>query len=776
MSTSDQQLAIALKVAKCGIWDWYIPEEKVFYGPNYYRIAGYEPNEFPHSFEEWEKRVHPDDVSITKKTIQQYLAGELNTFTSEFRFKTKSGNWMWLLSQGEVTERDEKGNPTRFIGLHIDITQSKNTEIAFQKERSLSTSLINTAQLMILIMDIEGRISRINPFMENITGYKEAEVKGKDWFDTFLPPADHTELRTMFRDAIAGIGVSEKINSIVTKDGRELVVEWYSKTLKDTNGVIIGLLSAGIDISERKVAEKALQESESTFRKLFEDSSDPILLINDSGVFVECNQAALDLLKMTKEQFIFLSPAKISPQLQPDGRRSDEAALEMIAIAHSKGKCRFDWTCINSEKVEFIVEVSLIPITIKGEKMFHASWRDITDRKRAEAERLDLEAQLRQKYKMEAVGVMAGGMAHNFNNNLSIILGNLELTKMKLSPQSHLGEYLDNARTAILRSRDLIKQIMIYSRKDKQHLAPLELSSTIGKFNALLKSTIPSSVTLQQTIHPDSCKTNILANVSQIQEILLNLCNNAVHAMDEQGKLTINLETVELKQQQIPAHCSCTPGFYLHLSVQDTGCGIAPEIQDKIFDPFFTTKEVHEGTGMGLSTVQGIMEQLQGIIAVESHVGQGTTFHLYFTPIDATVEASPAETPTDLPQGTEHILFVDDDEMLATIAHQMLSAKGYQVTMMTDSQQALKLFSANADNFHLVITDQTMPGITGKELILAIKQQRPDIPTIICTGYSSKVDENEARKLGINAFLMKPLTLPELLQTVRWVLDTEAKR
>jgi len=398
---------------------------------------------------------------------------------------------------------------------------------------------------------------------------------------------------------------------------------------------------------------------------------------------------------------------------------------------------------------------------------------DITKRKQAEAEHRELESQLRQKYKMEAVGVMAGGMAHNFNNNLSIILGNIELTKMKLPNHPEVGRFLDNAKIGVLRSRDLISQIMTYSRKEEQHKAPLQLSEVIDEVIAMLKLTIPSSVYLQQKLSPASIPVYIQANASQIQEILLNLCNNAVHAMDEQGNLTIALDDVQLEQQQIPVHSSCSPGHYLCLSVQDAGCGMTPETQQKIFDPFFTTKELHEGTGMGLSSVHGIMEQLQGMIVVESHVVQGTTFKLYFPVIEATVEDDSALTPADLPRGKERILFVDDDEILATMTHTLLTEMGYHVTLMTDSQEAIKLFAANANSFDLLITDQTMPGLTGKELIQEIKQIRPDIFTIICTGYSSKIDEDKAKDLGINAFLMKPVDLPELLQTVRRVLDRD---
>ena len=397
--------------------------------------------------------------------------------------------------------------------------------------------------------------------------------------------------------------------------------------------------------------------------------------------------------------------------------------------------------------------------------------RDITNRIQAEQERRELEAQLRQKYKMDSVGVMAGGMAHNFNNNLSIILGNVQLLKMKLPPDTELGGYLENAQIAVLRSRDLIQQILTYSRQESKDKTLIELPLVIDETLQLLNSTLPSTINLQKRISSESHNLSISADPSQIQECLINLCNNAMQAMDEKGDLLISLEIVELKQQDIPAHYNSKPGKYAKLSVQDNGSGMSPETMDKIFDLFFTTKQVDEGTGVGLSTVQGIVTQHAGLIKVESVLEKGSTFELCFPVIAQPKTTAPSPLSSALPGGTEKILFIDDDEDLANLGEMMLSEMGYQVTMMTESQKALKLITSNPDHFDLVITDQTMPQLTGKELIQKLKQIRPDLQTIICTGHSSKVDKAEAQKLGADAFLMKPLDMSVLLQTIRLVLD-----
>lgn len=400
------------------------------------------------------------------------------------------------------------------------------------------------------------------------------------------------------------------------------------------------------------------------------------------------------------------------------------------------------------------------------------SVRDITERKIAEEQKEELEILLRQKFKMEAVGTMAGGIAHNFNNNLSIILGNVELSQLKTN-NSEINDLLSNAKIAVMRSRDLVSQIMTYSRQGDYAKAPLQLPIIIDETLKLLGATIPSTIQLNQTLSPDSYHATINADASQIQEILLNLYGNAVHAMDEEGELNISLDVVELTNSDLPDLDQNKPGHYAKISIQDNGCGMLAETQEKIFDPFFTTKELYEGTGMGLATVQGIINQHDGLIRVISIHGEGTTFELYFPVIEQSKNVEPTPINADLPKGTEKILFVDDDEMLAKLGEMMLCEMGYQVTMMTESQEALKLFAANADHFDLVITDQTMPQLTGKELIQKLKQIRPDIQTIICTGFSSKVDKEKAKKLGADAFMMKPLDLPVLLQTIRQVLDRE---
>lgn len=655
--------------------------------------------------------------------------------------------------------------------LNQEVCSRKEAEQRSQISEAHLKSILRSAPIGIGLT--EERVFRfVNDQFAEMLGYTQTELIGQS-SRMIYPSVD--EFVRVGHDKYEEI--KEKSTGTVEtmmqcKDG-ELLDVLLSSTPLSQNDLAQGVTFTALDITERKHAEKAIRESKERFKDIAESLADTIWEVDPHGVFTYASQGAQNTLGYEPSEILGKRPLDFM---------SEEEACRIKLIFKEYASHHQPFTdlfniCQHKDGSLVYLSTSAKPIISQDGSLvgYRGVDKNITQQRHAETERRELELQLRQKYKMEAVGVMAGGMAHNFNNNLSIILGNLELSKMKLSPQSEICELVDNAKIAVLRSRDLVKQIMTYSRKEEQQKAPLRLSLMIDETITLLKSTIPSSVYLQMNICPDSTQTYIQANASQIQEILLNLCNNAVHAMDEQGKINISLEAVELEQQHIPANSPCKPGHLLCLSVQDTGCGITADILDKIFDPFFTTKELYEGTGMGLSTVQGVMSQLQGMITVESHVGHGTTFKLYFPIVSQDQEVDIKNKEAVLLKGTEKILLVDDDEMLVDLYNRMLSSQGYQVTAMTNSVDALEHFIANADSFKLVITDQTMPDLTGKELIQNIKQIKPDISTILCTGYSSKVDEAEAKKIGADSFLMKPLDLAELLQTIRRVLDRQKK-
>jgi len=626
-------------------------------------------------------------------------------------------------------------------------------------------SLIENQTDLVCRFTSDGQFTYVNDVYCTFFGVPEKEIIGSKWQP--LPVDEDIDIVKEKLSTLSFNNPTVNIENRVRSGKGEIHWILFSNNgIFDSQGNLLEIQSIGRDITERKKIEEQLKsttEREKEIADIVRNAPVAIAYGYTDGKLTNCNEAFCNLVGYSLSELKEVNWNEVLTP--PKWRASEWEKLEQLSPTHRS---------VHYEKEYLHKDGSIIPIDLTVSTNFDSAGNiinfvgfivDISERK-------EFETQLRQKHKMEAVGYMAGGMAHNFNNNLSIILGNVELSQLKQAPNSEVIPLLENAKIAVRRSRDLVQKIITYSRKGIQRKTSIRLPEIISETVTLLQSTLPSTVSLEQIISPACDSVVVNADASQIQEVLVNLCNNAVHAMDEKGKLKIFLKTVELNKEDIPAQYEQAPGRYAKLSVQDTGSGMPAEMLDKIFDPFYTTKEEYEGAGMGLATVEGIVVQHGGLIKVNSIPKQGTVFDLYFPLVDGEI-TEPAPTNTELPRGTEQILFIDDDEMLASLGGQLLTQIGYQVSVMTDSIEALKLFTANADSIDLVITDQTMPDLCGKDLIQELKKVRHDIPTILCTGFSSKIDEDTAKELDINAFMMKPLDLPKLSQIVRRVLDEE---
>ena len=530
--------------------------------------------------------------------------------------------------------------------------------------------------------------------------------------------------------------------------------------------------SANKMVDDRQKAEIVLRAQELKFRTLFEHVSDYALVLqmcDKQMIIVDLSPSACDYHGYQRAELIGQPISVLDSEVKailPDDPR--------ILLLEQGETLSFEAMHRRKDGSMFPVETLIREVEIEGQTLLFSIERDLTERKKTEKQQAELEEQLRQKYKMEAVGLMAGGIAHNFNNSLAIVLGNLEMAQRKFADPERIRQYLENARTAVLRSRDLVNQIMTYSRKGVHDRHTVHLPLILDETLKLLRSTSPATIELSGSLALDDETMVISADPGRIQEALINLYTNAVHAIDEQGEIRISLRSVALTAQDIPARYECSPGRYARLSVRDNGCGIPAEVLEKIFDPFFTTKEVNIGTGMGLSTVQGIVEQHAGLIKVKSTPGEGTEFELYF-PLTEKAEENSQAILSDPPHGTEKVLFVDDEAMLIDIAGQMLTDLGYEIVATTEGRQALEMIRKNPARFDLVITDQTMPGMTGKELSHEIMQINPQLPVILCTGYSSKISERDIGQDGIRAYCTKPLQLAELSVVIRQVLGHKTK-
>jgi PAS domain S-box-containing protein len=519
------------------------------------------------------------------------------------------------------------------------------------------------------------------------------------------------------------------------------------------------------NLAELAQREEELRESEERFRVLFEHAPDPFFFIKSDGSLVRGNKAGEKFTGYKDGELVgknILETGLISAEDFPKAARF----LKKGQNGEPTGPSEFAMYQKNGG--EIYAEISTHPVNIKGEKFILGIARDITDRKKEEQERKKLEDQLQQAQKMEAIGTLAGGIAHDFNNILGAVMGYAELALHEVENKSLPDQYMREVLHAGRRAKDLVKQILTFSRQTGQERIPVPVRLIVKEVVKLLRASLPSTIEIHQDIQSDAL---VMGDPTQIHQVMMNLCTNAGYAMrDQGGQLTVNLEPVELDPEFAAGHPNLKSGPHLKLTVSDTGPGIAESELDRIFEPFFTTKEKGEGTGMGLAVVHGIVTSHGGDVIVRSVPGQGTTFTVFFPAIERRIEPE-ARLEIPPPSGTESILFVDDELALANAGKHMLESLGYDVIARTNSSDALELFEYQPDRFDLVITDMTMPGLTGDQLAQKLMEIRSDLPVILCTGFSARINEEKALALGIRAFVSKPVLKRQIAKTIRMVLD-----
>jgi PAS domain S-box-containing protein len=418
--------------------------------------------------------------------------------------------------------------------------------------------------------------------------------------------------------------------------------------------------------------------------------------------------------------------------------------------------------------ISFPVEITSNFLEYDGKQYSISFVRDISDRKNNALQRAKLEAHLQQIQKLESLGTLAGGIAHDFNNILSAIIGYTELSKLNCSDNPKVQHFLDQLSTASLRAKNLVQQILSFSRLSNSEKIPCDISRIVGEALSLIRATIPANIEISKNIA--SQLSAVVANETQIHQVIMNLCTNAYHAIaDKSGLIHVDLVTTTISVKDTINHPDLDPGEYLKLIVTDTGSGIPAEILPKIFDPYFTTKTIGEGTGMGLSTVHGIIKDHSGSIKVYSELDRGTSFQIFLPTVESKPEKAD-EIIGQLPRGTESILFVDDEKLLLEIGKELLEGLGYRVETRASSIDALEAFRVNPNKYDLIISDMTMPNITGENLAAEIRKIRKDVPIILCTGFSTRLNSEKLLNIDITKVLMKPVTLADLAINTRLAL------
>jgi len=663
---------------------------------------------------------------------------------------------------------DAHGNRVGAIEIIRDITDQVQAQEALRISEEKYRELVENANSIILRMDKHGNVTFINEFAQRFFSYTEKEILGRNVVGTIVPPVETggRDLRAMIEDiAMNPDRYASNVNENMRRDGDRVWIAWTYKPIRYQDGPLMEVLCVGNDVTERKVMEETLVEAEARYRSIFENSLMGIFQSTPRGHLLKLNKAFSRILGYDSPEDVLNKVSDIAQQHYVIPARR----AELLHLIEEREMVQ-DFEAEIYRRDRSVAWITLNTRAVRGTdgKIVHleGTVQDITDSKL-------LESQLNQARKMEAIGTLAGGIAHDFNNILTPILGYSEISLNEVPSNGQLYHNLEQIFLSANRARELVKQILTFSRKGEQSPRPVQVSLLIKETLKLLRSSLPSTIEIRQELDRDATDNTVMADPIQIHQVLMNLCTNAAHAMREKGGvLTIALRNEDIQSGARTEIADLEPGAYLRLSVVDTGHGMDEATKERIFEPYFTTKGSSEGTGLGLALVYGITRSLSGGIAVRSKPGHGTTFDVYF-PRTRSIQAPAVPASSHLPTGKGHILVVDDEKPIVDMLKAMLLRLGYDITETYSSHDALRTFSAQPNNFDLVISDLTMPHMTGIDLTKEILRIRPDTPIILCTGFSEPVDEDRSKLLGIREFLMKPVAMRDLAAAVNRILAGE---
>ena len=688
--------------------------------------------------------VFDSEGNDQSSVIAEMFSGDSKHKYFQAQNVTKQGRKPWL-SWSARKIVDAGGNVGEILCVGIDITRRKKAEEDLAEIFALSVDPI-------CIIDLgKDTLLRVNPALSEILGYPREELLSKSCFD-FIHRDDVAATRSVFEKKLKkGENLINFENRVRCRDGSYRWFNWTSHPVHE-KGIAYCVAR---DETERRKSLIELREAHERFLTVLNaiDAHVCVVDITSHEILFANESMKKDYGRnLVGEQYWAALPNQDAPydHRTNGGLLDDAGELTDLYVWQEQNPITGRWFTNHDRAITWI-DGRLVRLRIA---------MDINDIKQ-------MEEDLRQAHKMEAIGTLAGGVAHDFNNILSIILGNTELALDNIQGRGPAKDNLEEISTACLRARDVVRQLLSYSRKTEATRKPMDINGALKESFGLIRASLPAHVEIRQELAREA--PYISGDSTQISQIVINLCSNAADAMQNGGGI-LEIKTDPVQFTRKHEDTGLEPGRYVKLTVRDSGEGIPEEALGRIFDPYFTTKEVGKGTGMGLAVVHGIVEEHKGKTAVQSTPGKGTTFEIFFPAVEA--EAEPETRPDEaLPTGKERILLVDDEESLVMLNRMRLQRLGYSVHGATDPREALKQFRSDPGQFDLIITDMTMPSMMGDQLAREVMKIRRECPVILCTGYSELISEEEAKDMGVRAFVLKPLEMRDLAKTVRNVLD-----
>lgn len=738
---SEERLRLSMQAAHQGWYDLNIQSGEAIVSDEYATMIGYDPKSFVETNKYWIERLHPDDKEQTARAYQEYIAGKTDQYKVEFRQKTKSGVWKWILSLGKIVETDKNGLPLRMVGTHTDISEIKQAE----EIRLLQTTALEAAANGIVITNTKGNIIWVNSAWCDMTGYSSGEVIGRN--PRILNSGKQSQecYENLWETILSGnVWQGDMINR--RKDGTYYHDESTITPVTDSAGKITHFIGVKQDVTERtKTTEKIELQA-----LLLDEAHDAIILRDMDFKILYWNKGAEKIYGWKSEEVIGKDAREI---LYQDAQQYSQEFQQLFETGKYYGEMHH----ITKDNKKLLCDVRF---TIRKDRDRNPSTilsiaSDITDKKKTEI-------QLLRTQRLSSLGTLASGIAHDLNNVLAPILLAIEFLKRQ-HPENNTQKILASVESSAKRGAEIVKQILAFARGVESKKIVLQSRHLIDELVKVFKETFPRSINIVNNI-PKNVWT-IIGDSTHFHQLIMNLGVNARDAMPNGGTLSIEAENIVIDEQYANMNATAIPGRYVKFSISDTGIGMRKEMIERIFEPFFTTKEIGKGTGLGLSTVYSIVKSHDGFIDVKSELGKGTTFYIYLPASDSTeIPNGKNGTEESLLGNGELILVVDDEQSIREVTKQTLELSNYSVITASEGTDAIGKFAEHKSTIALVITDMMMPIMDGNQLISALRKISPTVKIIASSGLIDKPN------VEVNSFLEKPYTAESLLSVVRKVL------